>query len=1086
MIDLDKKEKEVLSGLKDFQLATVERIYELFTSGQSRVLVADEVGLGKTLIAKGVIAKIALYHKNELNDDLFKVVYICSNQSIATQNLSKLKLYENVTIDGLTDARLSMQHLKIYENESNIKIKENYIQLIPLTPSTSFSMTGGGGSVNERALMFALLKRYPKINIYYNQLEVMMIDEATISWGNWAKKTYERRVDECDLKSGNYIADILFKIDKYFIDNPVLLENIIEDFIKIKESGNVRIKNMYKSIFSLRKMFAEISIELMDPDLVIMDEFQRFPELIKNDNYSETALLANKFFNAKKRDNEKIKILLLSATPYKLYSTLEEIYENNQDEHFKEFLQVMEFIFENNIDKIDQFKNIWTDYSMTLNEISNENFSIVLSKKNNAEQRLFEGICRTERLLVKGAEDMISFDNKTANLDVTEDDILSYIEVNQMLGELNEKIYIPIEYIKSAPYIMSFMNQYNFSKRIFKYLVDKPDKMNIINKSNLWIRKEEISSYKKLSIANARMSKLIEVSLPKQSERLLWIPPSKPYYELGGPFKGQERFSKTLVFSSWTMVPRVISTIVSYEAERRTVGKIIKNNEEIPEKNRYYFSEKRYPEARLRFTISGDNYNAMSLFALMYPSETLADLVDIVDVLNRKLKKKELEKEIEFKIVGLLNQIEYVDNGSNRVDMSWYYLAPILFDKLLGNNKGETFIDGSVLNIFESDKEDKYDNSAMSKHIEKLKAYNDFEGTLILGKKPDDLVDVLVKMTMGSPGICYLRRIGITKTSPSYAFLFSKSIIDKFNHEEATAIILLEYKEKIPYWKKALQYCVDGNLQAMIDEYTHMLIEANGLSKAAIDYKNKELTRIIVDTLKTHTASYNVDTFNSFKKRVNDKNRNIKARKDRNIKMRTNYAVGFINPDSSEKIAHRKSSIRMAFNSPFRPFVLASTSIGQEGLDFHYYCRRIMHWNLPSNPVDIEQREGRINRFKGLAIRQSIANMYGDIVFKDDIWNDMFTAAKDNEVKESTSELVPFWCLPNNEYAKIERIVPMYPMSKDVAKYHRLMKILSVYRLSLGQMRQEELVEYIIKNDLDEDNIKNLFMNLSPYYRNLE
>ena len=54
----------------------------------------------------------------------------------------------------------------------------------------------------------------------------------------------------------------------------------------------------------------------------------------------------------------------------------------------------------------------------------------------------------------------------------------------------------------------------------------------------------------------------------------------------------------------------------------------------------------------------------------------------------------------------------------------------------------------------------------------------------------------------------------------------------------------------------------------------------------------------------------------------------------------------------------RKENIRNAFNSPMRPFVLATTSIGQEGSDFHNYCRVIMHWNLPSNPIDV----GRILR----------------------------------------------------------------------------------------------------------------------------
>ena len=52
-IDLDEIERNVMSELKDFQKATVCRIDELFTQHQNRILVSDEVGLGKTLIARG-------------------------------------------------------------------------------------------------------------------------------------------------------------------------------------------------------------------------------------------------------------------------------------------------------------------------------------------------------------------------------------------------------------------------------------------------------------------------------------------------------------------------------------------------------------------------------------------------------------------------------------------------------------------------------------------------------------------------------------------------------------------------------------------------------------------------------------------------------------------------------------------------------------------------------------------------------------------------------------------------------------------------------------------------------------------------
>ena len=143
-----------------------------------------------------------------------------------------------------------------------------------------------------------------------------------------------------------------------------------------------------------------------------------------------------------------------------------------------------------------------------------------------------------------------------------------------------------------------------------------------------------------------------------------------------------------------------------------------------------------------------------------------------------------------------------------------------------------------------------------------------------------------------------------------------------------------------------------------------------------------------------------------------------------------------------------------------------------------------MHWNLPSNPIDLEQREGRINRYECLAIRQNIAKRYGDITFKNDIWREMFARAKEVECTKQTSELVPYWGLTEQpEMVKIERIVPMYPFSRDELSYERLMKILNLYRLTLGQARQEELLEYIMQNREDNADLKDWFINLSPYYK---
>lgn len=110
--------------------------------------------------------------------------------------------------------------------------------------------------------------------------------------------------------------------------------------------------------------------------------------------------------------------------------------------------------------------------------------------------------------------------------------------------------------------------------------------------------------------------------------------------------------------------------------------------------------------------------------------------------------------------------------------------------------------------------------------------------------------------------------------------------------------------------------------------------------------------------------------------------------------------------------------MRNAFNSPFRPFVLATTSVGQEGLDFHLYSRKVVHWNLPSNPIDLEQREGRINRYMCHAIRQNVAANEDAVD-----WIDKFNQPKEKYGKDS-SDMIPYWCLPDDYPFKyqIERI----------------------------------------------------------------
>ena len=1071
---IEQIEKNIMSGLKDFQRATVNRIEKLYRAGQMRVLVSDEVGLGKTLIARGTVAKLAKMQK-EQGDNLVKVVYICSNVSIAEQNLNKLRISSELRTESTGSSRLSMQHIKIFRQENDEELLSRYIQLIPLTPDTSFRMTTGAGTVDERALMFAILRRIPSLEKYEKALEVAMKDWASSAWDAWAKAWYERQVVEVDEQSGGkYLSYMINKVSEELnvvVEGNATIKELIISTCKLIEKNGYKRQNNNYVIGKLRVLFAKISLDKLEPDLVIMDEFQRFKYLINSDPESETGLLANKFFNS-----ARVRMLLLSATPYKMYSTLEEIDENQVDEHYSEFFDVMNFL---NItqDEKDTFREVWADYSVKLKELSKGDTTVITAKRA-AEDAMYQHICRTERISASENADIINDTDVRIPLSVMEQDIKSYLQAQKLLEDIGAPFNVPVDYVKSAPYLMSFMRDYQLKRYIEKYFTEHSDEINKINRDTFWIKRSSLDKYDKIPNSNARLDRVMEHAFKDNAELLLWVPPSRPYYQPQGVYKNVNAFSKTLVFSSWEMVPRMIAGLLSYEAERKTVGKLAKANED-KEAHYFYTGEKRYPSARMNFSVSNGTPNAMTLFCLMYPSQFLTKCYDPVDCMNRGLSLREIEKEIKGKIADKLAKYESITSG--RADNRWYYIAPLLLDGA-GYVTGWLGSDEALASFDEEEDKTKRQKGFLT-HLQNLKEMyyaTNYGKVCNLGKKPDDLLDVLTDMAIASPAITinrtYRNYCKKGRSFPSYLpSQIAKIFINRMNTAESTATVELACGKKSDdaHWQNMLTYCKHGNIQAMFDEYAHVIVNGLDADHNLID----NLHYTIASSMDVRTTIYTVDTYNGFKARVN-------GNKEKGTAIRSHFAVAFTKGDGKEKDADRKKSVRNSFNSPFRPFVLASTSIGQEGLDFHNYCRRIVHWNLPSNPIDLEQREGRINRFECLAIRQNIAKRYGNIHFFKDIWKEMFFEAQQIENNGEGSDLIPFWGLTEQEdMIKIERIVPMYPFSRDELAYERLIKILSLYRLTLGQARQEELIEYLFKSCEDMDDVRELFINLSPYYK---
>src|SRR5207249_6031787 len=255
------------------------------------------------------------------------------------------------------------------------------------------------------------------------------------------------------------------------------------------------------------------------------------------------------------------------------------------------------------------------------------------------------------------------------------------------------------------------------------------------------------------------------------------------------------------------------------------------------------------------------------------------------------------------------------------------------------------------------------------------------------------------------------------------------------------------------YWQQVLAHCLDGCLQAVLDEYAHLLREQTAL----VDEPPESIARSVADEIRTslqlRTPVLSVDEV-------------LPGGEDKPLRVRTRFArrLDVEEVEGSPEL-QRETQVRAAFNSPFWPFLLVSTSIGQEGLDFHYYCHAVVHWDLPSNPVDLEQREGRVHRYKGHAVRKNVAARHWSALFSEgrpDPWDRLFDAAcKDRPA--NTTDLVPYWVYTNGESgAAIERHVLAYALSRDVTRLKALKKSLVLYRLAFGQPRQQDLLEYLM------------------------
>lgn len=1116
---MDRKElaaylDDSLNGLKDFQMASVEALHNgLYQDGRPRMLLADEVGLGKTVVARGLIARLLQERMTAGKRKPLKITYICSNQVIAGENIRKLNPFPSTMTTRRSVSRIA--YLARAEEKPKQGEASRLLEINTLTPATSFQLGYGIGNKWERRLIYAALCSDLKMKNRSKALPWLL--KGTVK----KMPAYRKALKESlglELRDGlakRFITTLKRRtlpltIESVYSNIPGRRKRSVYDaiisFLEILD-GNSR-NRLWKGSNDLcrilRECFVDCCLPYVDADLYILDEFQRFRDLIDEDVESEQADIARRVFSRKK----DTRVLLLSATPFKAFTGQDEI-ERGED-HYKDFGRVLKFLLSHEEERIRHYEvHRKALYGQILDLRSGELDGLSTTHRDEVQGVLRSVICRTERHSVSADANALIADvwkHPDQQIPFSSGDVENFRNTDCIARALNRVNYPagkPIEYCKSAIFPLSFLDRYKLKEELKKHQSHPDVRKALLQTPGAWLDFGKIDSYD-WSIreggsgsSNARLSMLLDQAVGSHGSKLLWVPPSLPYYELDDAFQDSAGFSKTLLFSSWVMVPRMVSTLISYEVEKQTVGDDATIEPAEEERRTYFTSEKskRHPVPQIRYarrTVKESTQLAnMSNFTLLYPSQALAGVIDPVENLGAGRSLADLRIIAADRIRKLLDAAKLTrfstpDGESDR----WYWAAPLLLDGANSDfqkSAEEWLKDPEPYQVdSESDAPDEEGNlGAKGEHFGFLRECFETPELIGLGTIPENLLEILADLALGSPAIVSLRSLRRIFPVESVALQMQRAVAiadefcSLFNKPESVAAVRLS-ENHAWYWRMVADYCASGCLQSVIDEYLHILCEQ--------EVDSDEVISQLLDAINLNASTINVDSLDTFQ-----------SGKPR--KFRCHYAVEFgsqrVETDQGQ---NRAKSLRKVFNSPFRPFLLSTTSIGQEGLDFHSYCRRIVHWNLPGNPVDLEQREGRINRYKSLVIRQQLGKKYRTALAGqtlgagEDIWKRLFEIADEQErQKTGKSELVPYWHIDpdpeNGDSLKIERVIPLYPFSIDRNRLLHILRTLAIYRLAFGQPRQAELVDHLLDRNLTPEEqahvMKTLMIDLSPIRYNL-
>ena len=972
---------------RPFQAATVAAATAALAGAnpRRRFLVADEVGLGKTVVARDTLATLATAARK------FAVYYIASGHKVADQN--KVELLRFLDQEGAKNALSTIDRVGLIPFETK---RNGALALYAFTPKTSFSSAQRlyGGKAVERAFIKLLIDAlYPGLADAFPKH--YFEHGATTGWSSACTDAEAKFANV----TGVFIASYGRALRAEF---GLPARDSIRKAVASEKSG--------QSLGRLRKALAHAALDSAPPDLVILDEFQCYRDLL---DAGPDNPLAFQLLNGKEGAASP-PILLLSATPYRFYA---ERWESGTGvaPHI-ELFALIEFLGGGSVRKAAETRfRRFGDLLHVIGRLAPESRSAKIAEaqeiKHQLEALLIPLMSRTERPALRSGNEPAP---KPVRIEAHDLDVYRHFTVHVSPRLATSAI----AYWLSVPLpAQALGDRYQISRDIDFPATRSVPRLGVTN----------CFKPPKDGWGSAKLRALNEI-VPTETLALPWMLPSLTWWEPSGPWAKVTASPKILVFSRFKATPQSLAALVSLEVERKSVGR----------GNTPYAAawKKRHltPKA-----------NQGPTLALFHPSPFLIRAVnplDARDAASLKQVRARVRQQIVRALPASIKPQPPNAQGNRRRKPAWAVLAAV--------EKAQKDPHAREFTMAQNDWGRVASQDATLQEL--LKQRKQADPITWLSRWE---LDALVDMAIGAPGVVVGR--ALYRHLPAL-FDFNGKHFRRLVHFCWTRLRL--YLDRPVFWavlpgddatRKFQRACVDGCFEAVLDEHFWLR-------------KSKVAPEGLIDDLSSALAA-NIGTF-GFKG----------AKKKDRIRIRCHAAVPFGGTETESQRQDqaagapppaRSEEIRSAFNTPFWPYVLATTSVGQEGLDFHSWCDRLGHWDLCSNPVDLEQREGRVQRFGGLTVRQPLAQKLGRHALAEarrelsSPW-DVVARNADLAFREDQAGLSPWWTMAG---ADLKRHLFALPQSRDIERFAKLRRQRLLYRLALGQPDQEDLVDLLTEND---------------------